>query len=277
VVLVESFTGAQCEACPATDIALHGIGKSYKPADVVVLQYHVNFPGPDPLANASGKQRFKYYFDQAEGTPAIFFNGKLGAPGGGPALDAEDKYREYRDIIDRLLEKSTNVKLKAGAERKGDEIAIKTEVSGLAKPGNNLRLRLALVESWVKYTSKNKQTFHLHVVRDMPGGPAGIALVDKTNKHSVKVDLEKLRTKLNSYLDNYAKHRPFLDEQRPLDFKNLSVVAFVQNDTTKTVLQAAQAKVTGKEPKGKEETEEGKDEKEGKKQEKTRKKKTQDD
>jgi hypothetical protein len=276
-VLVESFTGAQCEACPATDIALHGIGKSYKPADVVVLQYHVNFPGPDPLANAADKARFKYYFDQAEGTPVVFFNGKVGAPGGGPALDAEDKYREFRDIIDPLLEKSTNVKLKASAERKGDEIVIKTEVSGLAKPGENLRLRLALVESWVKYTGKNKQNFHLYVVRDMPGGPAGMALVKKTNKQSVTVDLEKLRTKLNTYLDNHAKHHPFLDEQRPLDFKNLYVVAFVQNDTAKTVLQAVQVKVTGKEPKEKEETEEGKDEKKETKQEKKRKKKTQDD
>src|SRR5262249_55223937 len=185
------------------------------------------------LSNPDAKKRFKYYFDQAEGTPAVFFNGKVGAPGGGPVADAKDKYRDFREIIDPLLEKSTKVKLTASAKRKGDDIEIKATVSGLARPGNNLRLRLALVEGWVRYTGKNQQNFHLYVVRDMPGGTGGFRLTEKTNKLSATVDLEQLRTKLNTYLDNYAKHHPFLDEHRPLDFKNLHVVAFVQNDTTK--------------------------------------------
>jgi hypothetical protein len=247
VVLVEAFTGAQCDLCPATDIALNGVGRTYKPTDVVVLEYHLSFPGPDALSNGQTKKRFKYYFDQADGTPAVFFNGKVGAAGGGQAADAEDKYRDFRDIIDPLLEKSTNVKLTARADRKGDDITIKAEVYGLARPGNNLRLRLALVEGWVRYTGKNRQNFHLYVVRDMPGGAAGFPLTTKNNKLTATVNLEMLRSKLNTYLDDFAKHYPFPDEQRPLDFKSLHVVAFVQNDTTREVLQAAQVKVVGKE------------------------------
>ena len=59
------------------------------------------------------------------------------------------------------------------------------------------------------------------------------------------VDLDALRQKLIAYLDDYAKEYPFSDSDRPLELKNLHVVALVQNDDRGAVLQARQVEVTG--------------------------------
>ena len=47
-VLVEVFTGAECPPCVAVDLAFDGLLKAYKPADVILLQYHVHIPRPRP-------------------------------------------------------------------------------------------------------------------------------------------------------------------------------------------------------------------------------------
>src|SRR5262249_51347994 len=78
-VLVELFTGPQCPPCVAADLAFDALGKTFKPAEVVLLQYHVHIPGPDALTNPGTIARLRYYGDEVEGTPTILFNGKPGA------------------------------------------------------------------------------------------------------------------------------------------------------------------------------------------------------
>ena len=102
---------------------------------------------------------------------------------------------------------------------------------------------LALVEEAVRYVGGNQLRFHHRVVRDLPGGAAGIALKAKTGKQQATVDLAKLRERLTEYLTEVGKKTPFPNESRPLDLKNLYVVAFVQNDENKEVLQSVQVKV----------------------------------
>jgi hypothetical protein len=243
-VLVELFTGAQCPPCVAADLAFDALGKTYKPAEVVLLQYHVHIPGPDPLTNPDSEARLKYYGDEVEGTPTIIFSGKPGAEGGGSYDDAPDKYRQFREVIGPLLEKPAGPKLKASAVQKGNKIDVNVDVSNLEQPADMLRLRLALVEDSVTYTGGNGLKVHHHVVRALPGGAQGIALKDKTAKQTVSVDLEELRGNLKKYLDEFGKETPFPNAQRPLDLKNLRLVAFVQNDKTREVLQAVQVDVT---------------------------------
>ena len=54
-----------------------------------------------------------------------------------------------------LLELPARAKLKATATRKGDQIQISAEASEVDKPGENMRLRLVLVEEQVRYTGGN--------------------------------------------------------------------------------------------------------------------------
>src|SRR5262249_38331410 len=84
VVLCELFTGAQCPPCVAADVAFDAALETYKPSEVVFLQYHLHIPGPDSLTNADSEARQNFYgSDEIEGTPTMFVDGKATTPMGG--------------------------------------------------------------------------------------------------------------------------------------------------------------------------------------------------
>jgi hypothetical protein len=239
-VLVELFTGAMCPPCVAADMAFDGLEKTYKPRDVVLLQYHLHIPGPDALTNPDTQARQKFYGEEVEGTPSIFFNGKPEAGGGGARKDAKAKYEQYVKVVTRLLDEKANAQIKAQAVRKGDKINITAEVSGLKDPGEKVKLRLALVQEWVRYPGGNGLVYHSRVVRALPGGADGFALPKDSGKHKASVDLGELRKSLKEYLDGV---RGLPTKSLPLRFGELSVVAFVQNDETREVLQAIEVPI----------------------------------
>lgn len=63
-VLLELFTGATCPPCVAADLAFDGLQKAYKPSELVLLQYHMHIPGPDPMTNPDTEARWAYYRDR---------------------------------------------------------------------------------------------------------------------------------------------------------------------------------------------------------------------
>jgi thiol-disulfide isomerase/thioredoxin len=239
VVLVELFTGAECPPCVAADLAFDALSKTYKPTEVVLLQYHLHIPGPDPLTNPDSLARLEYYGNKIRGTPTIFFNGKPGQGGGGPITQARRSYASFRETIDPLLEKLPDAKIELGATQRGSVIDIKAKVSELARTGDSIRLRFALVEEHVRYQGGNSLRYHHQVVRFMPGGPKGFALKQKSGEYTAQVDLDQLRNRLTEYLDEFAKEEEFPRPDRPMNLKSLKVAAFVQDDDTNEVLQAA--------------------------------------
>ncbi len=257
VTVLELFTGAQCPPCVAADVAFDALNKAYQPKDLILLQYHMHIPGPDPLTNADTVGRWDYYVEQYPydpetgegigGTPTTIFNGKPLSGGGGGMANSQAKFNDYKRIIDPLLEKTTELKMKGRAARSGDKLSIGVEVAG-AESADHLKLRLVLVEDTIKYVGSNKVRFHHHVVRAMPGGVDGVAVKEGSMKHTVTTDIGALRKDLEKYLDEYAaKERPFpYPTIRPLDMKSLKVVALVQNDKTREVLQAVQIDVESK-------------------------------
>ncbi|MBM4069610.1 MAG: hypothetical protein FJ271_11765 [Planctomycetes bacterium] len=244
-VLVELFTGAQCPPCVAADLAFDGVEKSFKPSEVVLLQYHLHIPGPDPLTSPASEARQNYYKEDVEGTPAIMFNGKSAAPGGGGRAGAREKFDEYWRVLNPLLEQPASVKLQAVAVRKGDKVDIRARVTDLDKPGAKVKLRIALVEDWVRYRARNGLSYHSRVVRAFPGGAAGVTLDKRDADHTATVNLDELRKSLAKYLDDSVRKNeaPFPDAQRPLGLRRLHVVAFVQNDANQEVLQAVETRV----------------------------------
>jgi hypothetical protein len=247
VAVMELFTGAQCPPCVAADVAFDALEKTYKPADVILLQYHMHIPGPDALTNPDDVSRWDYYREKFPqdigGTPSTLFNGHPQHGGGGSMDGAEGKYQEYRGAIDSLLEKQAPARLTLKANRHGDQIDIKAQVAALPEPNAKKRLRFVLVEERIGYVGSNRLRFHHHVVRALPGGAAGLALTEKDSEHTVSLNTQELRQQLEKYLDEYAKKRPFPTAQRPLDFKDLKVVALIQDDATREILQAAQVDV----------------------------------
>jgi thiol-disulfide isomerase/thioredoxin len=245
-VVVEIFTGAECPPCVAVDLAFDGLMRAYKPADVVLLQYHVHIPGPDPLTSPDGMKRLEdYYADQVRGAPTVFIGGKLGEAGGGPAAAAEKKYASFRKQIEEGLEKPPGVKigLTIAKDEKGGFTA-KAAVSDLETPGEKVMLRFALAEERIRYTGGNGIRYHHMVVRSMPGGAKGVALAQKSAEHSVSFDPDAVRAELAKYLDKFAaEESPFPRPDRPLALRNLKLIAFVQNDASREILHAVQVEV----------------------------------
>jgi hypothetical protein len=249
VAVMELFTGAQCPPCVAADVAFDALLKSYRSGELVLIQYHMHIPGPDELTNPDTVARWDYYReefpDDIRGTPSTLFNGKPLAGGGGGMVNAQAKYKQYTDIINPLLEKTSAVKLAGTATRDGDRIAVAVDVAGADDA--DLKLRLLVVEESVKYVGGNGLRFHHQVVRAMPGGAEGVAVKGKSFKHAATADLGEVRKELNKYLDEYAAEtRPFPKPQRPMDLTGLKVIVLVQDDKTKEIVQAAQFDVGAK-------------------------------
>lgn len=244
VVLVELFTGAQCPPCVAADIAFDGLTQTFKPSEVVFLEYHLNIPGPDPMTNPSTEERLAYYGEAVRGTPTLLLDGKLGPQGGGFFAARQQKYTQYYKAITPLLNQQAGTTLTAIAVRQRDKINVTTEL-GPVPPAPDLRVRLALVEREIYYTGTNGITADRQVVRGFVGGAQGLALT-KTGKLSASLDLAKLRKDLEKYQADFVKQNgPYPGTAPPFQLKDLEVVAFVQNDKTKQVLQALHVPIRG--------------------------------
>lgn len=125
---------------------------------------------------------------------------------------------------------------KDDAEKAADD---KKEDAAAEEPKpRELRLRLVLIEDVVKYVGGNRLRFHHHVVRGMPGGAEGAAFDGDVCTTEATVNLGELRESLNAYLDRYASERPFPKARPDIPLENLAVVALVQDDATKQILQS---------------------------------------
>lgn len=248
VVLMELFTGAQCPPCVAADVAFDALIKSYQPKELVTLQYHLHVPGPDPLTNADAEVRSKYY--AVRGTPTTLFNGVVAAGGGGGMANAEAKFGQYREVIDGKLADQKQAKIDLRVTRSGANLVV-VAVAQASKPAEKeaddkakepqLRLRLVLTEELIRYVGGNQLRFHHHVVRGFPGGVEGKELVADECTANETIDLNQVRKTLEDYVANYP--RGFPHPLPSIDLKDLSVVAFVQNDADKSVLHAVSVSV----------------------------------
>jgi hypothetical protein len=221
VVLVELFTGIDCFPCIAADIAFDAALKAYQSRDVILLQYI------GPLGNADTGQRAGYYSVNATPTTHVSGGANLGLGNTNKAA-GQDKFKRLAKAIQEKLASEASAKIRLKAKQTGDDLVVSVTVSDLEIPSADTKLRLALIEEAVRFPGPNRQRIHHHVVRAMPGGANGFVLKDGTAKQEIKIELADLR-------------RTLADD--PVDLKQLAVVAFIQNDKTREVLQATQADV----------------------------------
>lgn len=244
VVLAELFTGAQCPPCVGADVAFDAALQVYKPSQVVFLQYHEHIPGPDPLTGPASEARLGYYEKEVQGTPAFVIDGKLlDEPLGGSAERGEKSYSVLRKALDGAMNAPVGARIKLTISREGNVLEITAEISDNRRPDEQTRLRFVLAEEVVRYAAPNGQRLHRHVVRDFPGGAAGLPLRENTDRQTLKFDLGQVPGRLREYLAGVDRRQPFPDDDRPLDLRRLKVVAFIQNDVNKEVFQAAQVDV----------------------------------
>jgi hypothetical protein len=241
VALVELFTGAECPPCVAADIGFDASIQAFKPTDAIFLEYHLHIPRPDALTSPASLTRQEYF--KIGGTPTFYINGNEGPGVGGGRQGGAGAFKELSAAIATALEEDASAKLALDVKRDGDKITIEATASEVAKPNAGLKLRLVLIEDVARYAGGNRQRLHHHVVRDFPGGADGLTVKEKSATQKVVVSIPELREKLAKYLEEAEAEHGFPTSARPLDLKKLKVVAFLQDDDGKEVLQAIQADV----------------------------------
>jgi hypothetical protein len=249
--LVELFTGAHGPRCVASSVAFDAALKTFSAKEVVLLQYHLNLPSPSPLANADADARSRHYGDEIEDVPTLFIDGKQTPTMLGAKTLAEQRYSRLRELLSEAVEEEGRAELGLKVSREGDRIAVVARVAYLEKTGKKVRLRVALVEEVARYNGLNGQRLHRHVVRALAappdvkgGGAAGVPMEEKSGSYEVAIDLAEVRKSLEAYEKGVvARSGPFPAPGRPPELKRLKVAAFIQDDDTKQVYQAAQADV----------------------------------
>jgi hypothetical protein len=128
---------------------------------------------------------------------------------------------------------------------------------GIASSDRTVRLQIALVEIEVSYSGANGLHFQPMVVRNLAGDGPGkgfVASGEAPMTKSVDFDLPAITADNLAYYDWYkadlkkrtngAVEGSFRDQKHVMDPAKLAVVAFLQDEKTKAVLQAAYVVVT---------------------------------
>ncbi len=248
VVLAEVFTGSTCGPCVASDLAFEAALARYSTKELTMLMYHVHIPDIDPLANPTTEARKEFY--GAKSAPAPFINGIFQSGLGGSRLKAEESFAKLTPALDKALEALSEGAIRISAVRQGPTVKVKVSVESARSASSNLRLYLALVEDEVRYTGANGIRFHPMVVRAMAGeraeGFAVKAAATPTFEHTF--DVRQIEASIKTYLEDYELNgrtlpTKFDEKKYEIDVNKLSLVAFLQDNQTKHILQAVYLKL----------------------------------
>jgi hypothetical protein len=243
-VLVEMFTGSACGPCVGADFALAAVEQTYPTQNVVVLRYHQHIPAPCPLANQDSEDRAVYY--EVDSTPTVVINGAKQPPMGGPIAVLSVAYPVYRELIDQQLKQASDYSLALTAEMKDDVLHVTALADEIPEDQRaDLRLRVAVAENNVVWTGPNGLRERTHVVREMLGGAKGIGPRGGKLTNSFEIPIAELKTRLSEYLSQFEVGRDIEFPTKPLGLQGLSVVAWIQHEPTKEVLQTVLVNVSG--------------------------------
>ena len=243
--VVEVVSGVDAAPCAAVDLAVAAVALHYKPSEVIVLNYHVHAPTPDPLTSPDGLERLALYGDQVRTMPTVLLNGKPGPRGGGGINAAMGKFDELRAAVTPLLETSNASKIALTATPTDKGFAVKAVVDA-ETPSDKLMLRFVVTEDRIRYAGSNGLRYHFHVVRDFPGGAKGTAVTKKTQEVTADIDIEELRKKLSKYLEEHAVENEFPNGVPTQNLTGLRLTALLQNDVGGEILQAVQIELSPK-------------------------------
>ena len=237
IVLAEMFTSCNSPASVAGDLIVSALEKTYPRSMFVALRFHQHAQAVDPLANQEGEARVYNYY-RFRGAPLLVLNGENAGPIRGAMNQTIDLHKRVRKLVDEQLTEETDVTIELSASRQEESVHIQSQVTGADPENENLRLRIVLAESDINYTGYNSVRKHDMVARQIVGGYDGIAASGGTFKFEGTIDLATLRQNLTEYLVEFEKGQDQKFPSKPVDLKNLSVVAFVQDDVTRQVIQA---------------------------------------
>src|SRR5262249_20252044 len=113
------------------------------------------------------------------------------------------------------------------------------------------KLQIALAENRLSYSGENGIRFHPMVVRSLAGLEyKGFIITSKDNqKFEWNFDVDAITDVIKKHLDEFEKNPyrseafTFSEKKDRIDLNNLTVVAFIQDQKSKSVLQAVSVRV----------------------------------
>ena len=156
-------------------------------------------------------------------------------------------FERFQKDLETDLETAAEAQVKLDAGLKGGTVKVSASVNGVKSDSKDLKVQIVLVEKEIRHLGENGIRFHPMVVRAF-GGEKGEGYPIEANgkgTFDATFDLDAIGKEIRKELDEYeAKgHRgesfKFTAKKDQIDRSDLAVVAFVQDDKTKHVLQAA--------------------------------------
>jgi tetratricopeptide (TPR) repeat protein len=266
-VLAEFFTGAGCIPCIPFDYSFETALTDYSRREFILLAYHWHAPSLDPMGNRSSDARVKYY--EVNSAPTVFLDGqKFTVESGGDERvksEAEKKattvYSAVTSAIIRNLETPSGGQLTLNAEQMEKGVKAVVTVANLKEAGPGVTLHVALVEEEVHYSGENGLRFHPMVVRSLArmAGADGYGFTvnaAQANRFEYVFDIDNIIAQNLRYYDEWPVERNkevndriggdsefdvgrFKEHRHLINRSHLSIVAFLQDNKSKKILQSA--------------------------------------
>ncbi|MDD5637968.1 MAG: hypothetical protein PHD84_09180 [Atribacterota bacterium] len=213
-VLIELFINNDCTTCPKAAFCLEELTWSYEPGRVILVEAHIWDDGYDiPQTHA----RYDWYVGNGvKGTPDTFFNGLSERVQGlcCDCGDIDENITAYQEIIDKHLNQTSPMGIKAIMEICTDKIIIQGSITNLS---HSLQHNLML-NGMVYYEGDESEFFYL--VKD----------IFEEQDICQLAPLEERKFSFISHLDLMGIEDEELDRYYG--------VVFVQDRLTKEVLQS---------------------------------------
>jgi hypothetical protein len=232
VTCIEEFTSSTCAPCASLNVTFDPLlstnntnvsGPTF--SNVTAIKYQMNWPSPgnDPSYNPDGVTRQNYY--GVTGIPDLY-------------IDGNEMANSQADI-DNAKTKSTPMAITSSATISGNTVNVSVTVTPYFSIASGTKLYIGVMEKEYDYAASttSQDVFH-HIMRKMLPNGGGIALnnlvdgtpVTQTGTHTFTLALPGIPAQ-----NSYALWT---------SMSNLEVIAFVQNDATKEVYQAALATIS---------------------------------
>ena len=222
VTVIEQFTSSTCPPCASLNVTfgpvLAGLNTNQTGSDVAAIKYHMNWPSPgnDPSYNPDGNTRKTYY--GVTGIPDLFIDGK-------PMTSNTAAY------IQAQADQDAFVNLGLTYTVTGNQINVTANVTPYAAFPGTYKLHIAIVENSYAYAASttSQDEFHFVQRKMMPNGQG-------SNLATMAADQTQTFNQSHTMVFGSPAQGNYNAWGTQLD--GLTIVAFVQNNTTKEILQA---------------------------------------
>ncbi|MBI1287912.1 MAG: T9SS type A sorting domain-containing protein [Flavobacteriales bacterium] len=229
VTLVEEFTSSTCNPCASFnstfDPTLVSLNTNQPGSNIAAVKYQMDWPSPgnDPSYNSDGSSRRGYY--DVSGIPSPWLDG------------SEMIYGNAAELNDAAA-KAAFMDINLDVTRNGMEITADVEVTPYANFSGTHKLHIVAVEEYYDYVASTTSQDEYHFAeRKMLPSASGTTLSSLTAGAAQSVSKSYTFTETPSGDPSQGSY----DLWESLN--GVIVVAFVQNNSTKEVIQAAFKKV----------------------------------